>query len=798
MTLIPYYQITSCCDFGVITDSFIIPATGTVTDGVYVYNGITFTEPVSGMAFVSGFCYTIQYLGTTGVLFPTAFNEADLTSAAGDLCGSLDCADCTTLIIPTYSIYNCCDATNIVTLNIDTAGCSPTDGTWNYDGPAYSTPSGFDFINGACYNFTEQIFGVYEVGPPCVDFIISSDDCKGAQTAGLCEPCTETLPYLRFQSCCDKQTFYFKGPDATSYFGIREFLGTPINGLENICYSITIGHVGDSNVPTMPDYNALPDPPAYIEGVTFATISSTSTDCNLFVEICPTCIPQCYTLYDCDGNSFNAIGDFGVYVGNFVFILDADGPIAGIWFVVENNGECTDAVTGVGVTSVARERCPVVCYDVTGTGTATYISTDLILVTTLVPDKFCAYTYPIVSSTATVTSYGNCTAVNSVYDCPEFCFLLTNCLDITVTYNSNTQSLLSHVGKVVTINGYDGCWEVSINEAICDCPINVTVLTSHASCQECLPIIAYKFTNCINPLQVQYTYDDFSAYVGHGVELKCGQCWVVEQIDYAPPSVQTITIAFDFENCVACARTYYLLEDCSGILPDAYTFTDLSHYVGVVIKIKDCDTCWTVQETRELLSTATIVSFDQQYGDCQECQIDAPCLCSTIRNDQNGATSFEYVNCFGIRDFTPSILPGETSDKICLQRWLYDVDKTNYVKYYGDCTNEGGQNTPRFLCPPPVYNVRSVKPGYNTPACSAEKYEKISCKSSQALYRNVLNLRYGISNCCPEEDEYWLIKKELIDLAALYDPAYPCAPNNPCGCEQPNDCSCNQPKTCNS
>ena len=77
-------------------------------------------------------------------------------------------------------------------------------------------------------------------------------------------------------------------------------------------------------------------------------------------------------------------------------------------------------------------------------------------------------------------------------------------------------------------------------------------------------------------------------------------------------------------------------------------------------------------------------------------------------------------------------------------------------------------------------------------------YEKISCKSSQALYRNVLNLRYGISNCCPEEDEYWLIKKELIDLAALYDPAYPCAPNNPCGCEQPNDCSCNQPKTCNS
>jgi hypothetical protein len=126
-----------------------------------------------------------------------------------------------------------------------------------------------------------------------------------------------------------------------------------------------------------------------------------------------------------------------------------------------------------------------------------------------------------------------------------------------------------------------------------------------------------------------------------------------------------------------------------------------------------------------------------------------------------------------------------------------------YYTFYGDCNNG--------VCPPPVYIKRGVKPGYNTPACSADKYEKISCKASQALYRNVLELRYGISNCCPEEDEYWLVKKELIDLAALYDPMYPCAPtgcgcgcgshgscSSSCGCGQPNDCSCNQSRTCNS
>jgi hypothetical protein len=73
-------------------------------------------------------------------------------------------------------------------------------------------------------------------------------------------------------------------------------------------------------------------------------------------------------------------------------------------------------------------------------------------------------------------------------------------------------------------------------------------------------------------------------------------------------------------------------------------------------------------------------------------------------------------------------------------------------------------------CPPPIYPRRSVQPGYKSPICSTEKYEKITCKSAEILYKSVLELRYGISNCCPEEDDKWLIKKELIDLEALRDP----------------------------
>jgi hypothetical protein len=60
------------------------------------------------------------------------------------------------------------------------------------------------------------------------------------------------------------------------------------------------------------------------------------------------------------------------------------------------------------------------------------------------------------------------------------------------------------------------------------------------------------------------------------------------------------------------------------------------------------------------------------------------------------------------------------------------------------------------------------------------------------MYKQVLQLRYGISNCCPEEDEQYIIQKELIDLAALNDPAYPCSTNS-CGCSNDCDCSTTQP-----
>ena len=540
----PYYSITSCCDQSTTQGFFTIPGSLLVANGVYTYSGISFLEGTTGMWFYSGFCYTVEYAGTALGSVPPAFNSVDISPATGDTCSSSDCVACDgPAIPPSYSVYNCCDAAVIVNLNINITACSTLDGTWVYDGTGYSTDGGFVFTPGDCYNFSRIEEGVYENGPDCTEFTISAKSCVEAQADGDCPACELGLQYLAFRSCCGPTTLLFRGDNASSYYGIREYLGTLVNGLENICYSIVIGNVGDMAVPDLAAYNALPVPPTYIEGVTFSTISIFSTTCADFISSCPSCFPlPCYTLYNCAGESFNTTVDLSAYTNTWITITNYLGVVSGPWLVTETIGECIDAIDTIAFEDTTTP-CPSVCYEATGEGEITYVNDTYNLVTVYSPLKFCSYIYPTVSPGIIVTTEGSCVDVGNGMECPSICFLLTNCEDPLITYNSNSQNLYNNVGQV------------SINDGICDCPINATVLTSYTTCEECLPIIAYKLINCLNPAQVQYTYQDLSAYVGHGVELECGQCWVVEQIDYAPPSVQVITIAFDFENCLYIYRS---------------------------------------------------------------------------------------------------------------------------------------------------------------------------------------------------------------------------------------------------
>lgn len=81
------------------------------------------------------------------------------------------------------------------------------------------------------------------------------------------------------------------------------------------------------------------------------------------------------------------------------------------------------------------------------------------------------------------------------------------------------------------------------------------------------------------------------------------------------------------------------------------------------------------------------------------------------------------------------------------------------------------------LCLPPVIPVpaeslrpRAVKPGYNTPGCSPEYTEKIYCRFAEAVYSKMIAVRYGLTMCCQEDFDKFFIRKQELDLRAIYDP----------------------------
>lgn len=87
-------------------------------------------------------------------------------------------------------------------------------------------------------------------------------------------------------------------------------------------------------------------------------------------------------------------------------------------------------------------------------------------------------------------------------------------------------------------------------------------------------------------------------------------------------------------------------------------------------------------------------------------------------------------------------------------------------------------------------NQRTVKPGYDTAACTPAYWDKIKCKFSEAVYQHMASIRYGIEFCCNADMEKWVIKNELLDLAAITDPDI-C--NETCD-ESKTDCVAEEPK----
>lgn len=363
------------------------------------------------------------------------------------------------------------------------------------------------------------------------------------------------------------------------------------------------------------------------------------------------------------------------------------------------------------------------------------------------------------------------------FECPNY-YQIINCQDTTqIICVSNDLSSEFASGLSIQVSAYpEICWYIEELLVPCLSPVTVVVTQTFVNCEVCEETLKtyYKLINCIDPLVVVYTETDVSASIGSVIAVNeyPDDCWTIEVSALAVSPVD-VTGVIEFASCEECGRQFYLLEDCNteNPEPNIITSTDLSLYVGQVITLEYCpEICWLVSET-DVSSENEVINVTGLYTTCEICQIMVlPCLCSIVTNNIQTGLRFQYYDCDGVLRLTPPLTLGQNSEKVCAKSWVNAID----VEYFGECLDS--------VCPNDSQPIKSIRPGYNTPGCTPEKYEKIMCNFSEGIYKQIVSILYGVTTCCGEDSYRWEIRKELIELKAIEDPNYTCQLTGTCGC----------------
>ncbi len=428
--------------------------------------------------------------------------------------------------------------------------------------------------------------------------------------------------------------------------------------------------------------------------------------CVLTEKITLTC--SCYLIIPCDGSpTFISNNDaFEPYVDGFITVESDD--YTGCAYIVQlEDNDCLESIEAFPDPDLPCE-CDLNCYYVSNSNGFLYVDSNNVLQEISSLDakpfiKICSKVYPVVennSANYSIVALGEC----EDNTCPVQCFKLTNCDNPEAVIYTTSDSILPYVygtNNIVRILNREGCWIASELEDgdICDCPIDVIVSASYATCEDCIGYIAYKLISCDNN-DVIYTLLNLEAYIGQVVKLDCG-CYIVQQINYLPSNPQVIKLEDVFTNCVECQRTYYKLIDCAGEAAPIITYTDLSLNVGQVVKVENCLECWTVEETTEHLNATTVV-VTNPYEDCIECNMPTTCECSRVTNLNQTSKAYGYYDCDNVYHQI-TLAPGETSEKTCALYWVPADIYCTCIQF-----KQGVESVYAFIIPDTFINEKPV------------------------------------------------------------------------------------------
>jgi hypothetical protein len=343
--------------------------------------------------------------------------------------------------------------------------------------------------------------------------------------------------------------------------------------------------------------------------------------------------------------------------------------------------------------------------------------------------------------------------------------LLTG-LGITTIYNSSEEPVYSGCAYLDELATFP---EEYVIVPYGDYVNAVQTVQSCDVCKSCIE--GYKLQDCIGENDPIYTTTDLSQYIGQSITIAGypDTCWlVIEDNNICVPTIEVV-FEKDFPDCVICLTQYYKLTNClDPEQPYIITAIDFSADVGNYIKLDDYPLiCWLVEETDEYENAVPVTKAPgpDTYADCLTCLPKAYLLkdCQGIEPDLLVGTDLSlYVDkivkikycdtCYQVSEIIPALS-------------TFQVEIAESFDTCEECL-------PPILPPPPVELItRRVKPGYYTKGCPPEYTEKISCKFGETMFDDVARVRYGIDICCDHDVERWWIKKQILNLKAIYDPA---------------------------
>jgi hypothetical protein len=259
-----------------------------------------------------------------------------------------------------------------------------------------------------------------------------------------------------------------------------------------------------------------------------------------------------------------------------------------------------------------------------------------------------------------------------------------------------------------------------------------------------------------------------------------------EESGYSCPDGYALNLCGEAPVCSIIERTAY--TPCAYPLTNCETLsmflvnTDLSAQVGKTVTLENIEGCWTVGTLVPEISITEVVVLEE-FDVCNECVekcyllVECNNLLPPIKTNVDlSAQVGLYIkisscpkNCWLVQ---------EAFD---CEGTIVVVDPTFSFQTCEEC------NPPEIITTPELIHSRKVKPGYNTKSCSPEYFDRINCAFADQVFNQIVKKRFGITPCCEDEFDKYLLKKELLDLQILYDPnickstCYTC--KAPCGIE---------------